>query len=1248
MLGIARVSAVLVLLGLTASARAASTSFTFLVDSDANAATGCSVAVPGGTVSGIELRLTVPVTTTTTAGTVGALSVQTCVAGIFGAAVPVDSGGWPVGVGLGVSASDVVEAYLPLSLLSGSSSARVAVVSSSEILGPFTVALGPAPVPANVPTLSPLALGILALGLALFGLRFLKGGSGAGALFLVLLAGGGIAWAAVRAHDGNPSDWAGVPPLGTDPVGDAPAGADLVALFARVDGANLELRVDARLAFDAAAGNQPPVVNAGADLAVTLPAPAALSGSALDDGLPVPPGALTFSWSQVSGPGTTTFGTPSAAATSASFSTAGIYLLRLTASDGALSGSDTVQVTAGTGTTPTGVLLEGASGAPAVDATTDLLFFEGVPPGEISVDADGLDVARTMIEIAFNVDATVGDLNALIQSIGARIVSMLDGVAILTVRFPDPGSLAGLDAIVAQVEASPIVRHVNRAYFDLADELPSNYTPSSTDLPKIDHNLAIRAHAAWNARAALAGVSATRPLVIVSDDFGNGAPASDFDVNDTDGDYGQTNPSEHGYHVLGIISATFGGGLTPGNLATGIYPATAVSRAVDRNFTFTSPSPAVQDRMIGMIKGSPFARIVLNTSFGHDCRTPAKVSRNCSVTNATRGALDWIEKVRGSTAAGPNLEGKFVHASSAGNVYVATDLNAALASGFNASRLLQSLTAPGGGAVANLSNVLVVENRRNSATTPFQPGCLASGSKVLGSISAIGTDVWSLDTAVGDLFASNKSGTSMSSPQVAGLAAYVWALDPSLSNTGVVDVLKTTARSPAGDTGCSIAPSQVVDAYAAVLAADRGFLQSPARRAILDAADGSGSPGSNGQFDEKDVELFLSRFGSAAGAVDYSRFDLNGDGRTGGTTRETFDLDINRPVILGNVNQSIEGSTIAFNEERITDLDVLCYYAYSSIFTPVDPAERGRLLGARCAPSVTVSPASVNLAQGATQQFTATVTGATSQAVTWTATGGTITPGGLYTAPSVNGTHTVTARSVEVPTATGSATVVVATPAPIRAGYDGTATSQELGCEPDCVPQVGTERWLMEQRTATEFFLFRTVPPPGPCLIVGSASCTPAFQITGGSFQATSTAGNTVTGSVGNGQLHFVYDYLCATNSGLATCRETFDGIYPIQVTPASLDFGTVMVGQSSTQIVTITNTGPLPVSGGFDSFPTGSPFTVINNSNCLVSLAGGATCQVSVRFAPIGVATFTHTLVIQTQVNLTGGDQVSLRGVGN
>lgn len=97
-------------------------------------------------------------------------------------------------------------------------------------------------------------------------------------------------------------------------------------------------------AITSAVTNLPPTVNAGADTAITLPATAALSGTVSDDGLPTPPGVVTLNWTRVSGPGTVTFSAPSAAATTAAFSTSGTYALRLTATDGAASTSDDVTV----------------------------------------------------------------------------------------------------------------------------------------------------------------------------------------------------------------------------------------------------------------------------------------------------------------------------------------------------------------------------------------------------------------------------------------------------------------------------------------------------------------------------------------------------------------------------------------------------------------------------------------------------------------------------------------------------------------------------------------------------------------------------------------------------------------------------------------------------------------------------------------------------------------------------------------
>ena len=90
--------------------------------------------------------------------------------------------------------------------------------------------------------------------------------------------------------------------------------------------------------------NKAPMVNAGADQTITLPASAALKGTVTDDGLPA--GAtVTSKWSKVSGPGTVTFANASSLTTTATFSVAGTYCLKLTASDTKLSASSDVTIT---------------------------------------------------------------------------------------------------------------------------------------------------------------------------------------------------------------------------------------------------------------------------------------------------------------------------------------------------------------------------------------------------------------------------------------------------------------------------------------------------------------------------------------------------------------------------------------------------------------------------------------------------------------------------------------------------------------------------------------------------------------------------------------------------------------------------------------------------------------------------------------------------------------------------------------
>ena len=124
--------------------------------------------------------------------------------------------------------------------------------------------------------------------------------------------------------------------------------------------------VDAACVSGGGGANTAPTVEAGPSANGLVGQPIALSGSSTDDGLPNPPGSTTLTWSKVSGPGTAAFSAPNAASSNATFSEAGSYVVKLSASDGALTSSDTVTVSVTTPSTGTTVALIASSGLPAV------------------------------------------------------------------------------------------------------------------------------------------------------------------------------------------------------------------------------------------------------------------------------------------------------------------------------------------------------------------------------------------------------------------------------------------------------------------------------------------------------------------------------------------------------------------------------------------------------------------------------------------------------------------------------------------------------------------------------------------------------------------------------------------------------------------------------------------------------------------------------------------------------------------
>ncbi|MGA9669805.1 MAG: hypothetical protein WBQ94_11380, partial [Terracidiphilus sp.] len=160
--------------------------------------------------------------------------------------------------------------------------------------------------------------------------------------------------------------------------------------------------------------------------------------------------------------------------------------------------------------------------------------------------------------------------------------------------------------------------------------------------------------------------------------------------------------------------------------------------------------------------------------------------------------------------------------------------------------------------------------------------------------------------------------------------------------------------------------------------------------------------------------------------------------------------------------------------------------------------------------SVTVSPNSASVAAGGTAQFTATVTGTTNTAVTWTATGGTISSSGLFTAGSTAGAFQVKATSVQDTSQSATASVTVMAAAPISVTVSPAITSvytggtQQFGASVTGTSNT-TVNWTATGGTVTSAGLFT------------AGTTTGSFQVTATSAQDTSKSGSAAINIVAQG-----------------------------------------------------------------------------------------------------------------------------------
>jgi len=742
-----------------------------------------------------------------------------------------------------------------------------------------------------------------------------------------------------------------------------------------------------------------------------------------------------------------------------------------------------------------GVLLSGAASALASSAETLRL--------PTSANRDDIDdgLILTRLGVRITPDATVGQINAALLAVDGGIDSMHPGGLALTIAIPRQPSIEALEAIVARLRSMPGIAFA----FAGQESAPLVLPPGNQTIG--DQVIPTRFPAAWNAkRLALTDCTTRRVPILVVDGFAPDKPAgfsaevppTSFAVPDT-----VNTTDTHGYDVTTTMAAAFNG-----TAPTGANPFVECLDIIGVNVAGLMGYAPIER----MLRYFPLrGKFLINHSRGYSYQCPIEFSQTL---NAITCNAAWVSSKVTSGYGRAMIAAEFKNRthdhwneflafSAAGNandgrtddgflaliypgvadIFATSMMNGVVDPdpffGFadkqalwdrqsNDPNLPQSFAAT----PADVTQIhdTVVQDRID--TIEGAPNIMLVGSVTAGNtfsalqdsrFSNIGAEIAAVGEQILTLDGGSTQGTSFATPQVTGLASYLWLLSDELRNSSNAIALTRRAIEDNARTLTGL-NSPVIDAYASILSLDRAQLPTPSsaavRLALLNANDDEAG------FTEADIDAFLAHLLDSSGtpveplAPDYSRYDLNGDGFTGGTTRvESFDLDrigsqqFGKSAPPHDVTQTIEGNVAHFDEGALTDLKILCYYAYSALYTG-DPTARTSRLAGRCSVSVDVTPSQAQVvAGGGTAQFSATVHSSSDPRVTWTtdAPGATISNTGLFTAGATAGTFTVTATSVADPNAQGTAHVTITGTGPGHGSGDVFAkASGSVQFDPNC------------------------------------------------------------------------------------------------------------------------------------------------------------------------------------------------------
>jgi len=618
---------------------------------------------------------------------------------------------------------------------------------------------------------------------------------------------------------------------------------------------------------------------------------------------------------------------------------------------------------------PGGVLLLGGDNDNALAKTQSL---SPTPVNPSQIKANGF--LSTRLDAVINPTATVAEVNAALESVDVKIDGMAANSPIVTLNIPEVTNRAAAQAIADTLQANNAFAFVTVTFEaktltqgtdkTASSILPTPLKPYAREQASFQANgwfQAARFKALWGADAVATAVnqpvtisipsnyaanastdSSNIPNLSFLDGFVGGIFLVNYGDDETDpvlGSYGYTIAS-----MIGVYDSTPFVGAYPqinNNLLT-IYaaPLTGLSYTGIVNAIFQSTKDALADEEPHSHKHILLTQHVYEDD---DFSDRSRIWRAIDALNWRRtggGFLHITSVGELGDSTGPASQAKYSSPFAISEAYPELgqfiledpdlDPNSAAVLDFIELRFTLSNPPPIGNLLTVGSSRLDQYTRSDFST----PGA---------DVRMIGEDVEVSCYTESENCVDNQwimSDTGLAAAQVAALAAWMFNMDSTLNETDVMTAIKHAYQN-----GQLVG---IVDTYAALLSLDTSITEAPIRKSILDVTDTHSTGARDGQFDEGDIDYWFNTI--LPTFADGFPFDLNGDGHIGGSDTAWFDLDINALPVYTTVTQTIGDQEVSFNEEAITDFDVLCYYAYSDLYTG-DTASRDALILAGCTSS---------------------------------------------------------------------------------------------------------------------------------------------------------------------------------------------------------------------------------------------------------------------------------------------------------